>query len=334
MINTPTLFILGAGASKPYGYPTGAKLRSDIINNFPADFLSLYGTKPPNMSLNADIARERVEYFVKNFDDSSLTSIDKYLSINTKDSYIGKIAITLSILKSERDSCFNERIEDSNEDWYQYIYNRMTADLKMPEDHKHFFNNQVAFITFNYDRSLEYYLYNSFYHSFRQECTQIGNNIRDYVPFEIIHVYGTVGTLSLSDWYNNRQDYRRKFEFFNLVEARSKGIWVIGEEISGESIADQIKKLLPKYKRIFFLGFGYAKENLDAIDFAKNISDKTRVYGTASGMTKKEIKEISGYFPIIPGETYYLQDTEESIDTTFRPTIKNINCRELLREYL
>jgi len=33
MIKTPTLFILGAGASKPYGYLTGAELRADIINN-------------------------------------------------------------------------------------------------------------------------------------------------------------------------------------------------------------------------------------------------------------------------------------------------------------
>jgi len=34
MIDTPTLFILGAGASKPYGYPTGAELRTDIVKQF------------------------------------------------------------------------------------------------------------------------------------------------------------------------------------------------------------------------------------------------------------------------------------------------------------
>ena len=31
MIETPTLFVLGAGASKPYGYPTGPELRSEIV---------------------------------------------------------------------------------------------------------------------------------------------------------------------------------------------------------------------------------------------------------------------------------------------------------------
>ena len=31
MIDTPTRFILGAGASFPYGYPTGAELRAQIV---------------------------------------------------------------------------------------------------------------------------------------------------------------------------------------------------------------------------------------------------------------------------------------------------------------
>ncbi len=31
MIRTPTLFILGAGASRPFGYPTGNDLRHKIL---------------------------------------------------------------------------------------------------------------------------------------------------------------------------------------------------------------------------------------------------------------------------------------------------------------
>lgn len=41
MINTPTVFILGAGASVPYGYPTGASLRASIIRNFCNDLQQL-----------------------------------------------------------------------------------------------------------------------------------------------------------------------------------------------------------------------------------------------------------------------------------------------------
>ena len=41
MIDTETLFILGAGASVPYGYPTGNQLRIEIYKKFSSDFNSL-----------------------------------------------------------------------------------------------------------------------------------------------------------------------------------------------------------------------------------------------------------------------------------------------------
>jgi hypothetical protein len=328
MIYTPTLFILGAGASKPYGYLTGAELRADIIKNFAADFNKPADAIKPNVSSDADMARECIPSFIKNFDNSSLKSIDKYLAINPKDRYIGKIAITLSILKSERDSCFNGKIDDAREDWYQYIYNRMTENCKKPGDHEHFFeNNRVAFVTFNYDRSLEYFLYRSFYHSFNQERRLIENNIKKYVPFKIIHVYGTVGGLSLEDWYGGSRNYGQKFESFNLVESRSNLITVIGEEREGENIKEQIKKLLPDCKRIFFLGFGYAQDNLDAIDLPKNINQDWKIFGDAKGMTLRERNEartrINAHFR-----------DKVVVDLLENPIIKDTDSCALLREYL
>ena len=40
MITKPTVFILGAGASKPYGYPTGDGLKDFIVDQFPSMFAS------------------------------------------------------------------------------------------------------------------------------------------------------------------------------------------------------------------------------------------------------------------------------------------------------
>lgn len=327
MIDTPTLFVLGAGASQPYGYPTGDKLRTDIINNFASDFDNLDAGESTD---NKVIFRESVGSFINNFDNSSLESIDKFLAINPqhyKD--IGKIAITLSILKHENKSYFNEKISEAKEDWYKLLYNRMAENCKNPDDHKYFFNNnKVAFITFNYDRSLEYYLYNSFFHSFNQESNNIRNNIKNYVPFIIIHIYGSVGPLSLQDWYYSSPDYRRKYDYFKMVQRRSEGIRVIGDERNGESINDQIKKLFQDYKRIFFLGFGYAPENLDILDLPNNIDPQYTIYGSAKGMTEKEIITVKRNLPDsrntqigggLPGK-YAI--------------IENRNCYEFLREYL
>jgi hypothetical protein len=41
MIDRSTVFILGAGASVPYGYPTGFQLRNDIIGSFPRELEGL-----------------------------------------------------------------------------------------------------------------------------------------------------------------------------------------------------------------------------------------------------------------------------------------------------
>ena len=38
MIEEDTVFILGAGASCPYGFPDGKKLRSEIFDRFERDF--------------------------------------------------------------------------------------------------------------------------------------------------------------------------------------------------------------------------------------------------------------------------------------------------------
>jgi len=326
MIDTPTLFILGAGASKPYGYPTGAELRADIVSNFSTDIRNIAGDQI-NTSLSIEVAIEQVDNFVKCFSKSSLKSIDKYLALNPDHSYIGKIAITRSIFKSEMLSVFRENVDNANEDWYTYLYNYMTDGFKKPEDYKHFCENKVAFITFNYDRSFEYFLYDSFYHSFNQKQVDMRNQIEDLIPFPIVHVYDSVGSLSLSDWFHNRCDYQGRFNNFSSIEARSKDIRVIGEDRAGEEMRKQVKKLLVDYKRIFFLGFSYAQENLDAIDLPNSIDQNYSIHGTAKGMTKREINEartrINIKFP----------DHARS-RICINPHLEDVDSCALLREHL
>ena len=45
MITEDTLLILGAGASFPYGYPTGKELRHIICKEFPIEYDALFGNR-------------------------------------------------------------------------------------------------------------------------------------------------------------------------------------------------------------------------------------------------------------------------------------------------
>jgi hypothetical protein len=141
---------------------------------------------------------EKARIFLEHFSNSPIASIDKYLAFNPDFSYWGKFAIALYVRKREKESQFLEDLGESDykEDWYKLIFNRMTSTLKGPEDFSKFRENRVAFITFNYDKSLEYFLQKSFLHTFWESRDKFQRSLKDYIPFHIIHVYGKIGELT------------------------------------------------------------------------------------------------------------------------------------------
>lgn len=164
MITTDTVFILGAGASNLYGYPTGEELREVILNKFCSS------GEIKNILYNSKIIMDFMDLdeFRAAFFKSSTPSIDLFLARNNQFSELGKIAIVSSILDAENNSIFREDIHKNrrNQDWYKYLFSRMVESLIKPNSYRDFGDNQVTFITFNYDRSLEHYLHESLSHLF------------------------------------------------------------------------------------------------------------------------------------------------------------------------
>jgi len=326
MIDTPTLFILGAGASKPYGYPTGKELRNILIresSNYLNQFLNNDGFLSP--SEKSKVLRNNRE-FVEAFRRSNIESIDKFLSFNPSLESYGKIAITLCILNAEINSLgtINAKLI---QDWYELLFNRMVSSFNEPNDFRKFKDNPVSFITFNYDRSFEYMLLDSFCNSFFDKKSEFGmNNDNTYpnnlIPFEIIHVYGQVDKLQ----QQGGSPYGRAFESYSSFEKLqeiSKGIRVIGERHENEY--EKTFELFNKNKRIFFLGFGYAEENLKAINIPESLTKDHILYGTGFGMTEKEIGN---------SKLFLSRRRMNRQLVTGSVRLKNMNCYELLREYL
>ena len=320
MIDIPTVFILGAGASKPYGYPTGAELRKLIVNESYTEFSILLEQSSIPLNKKQGHLRE-AKKFVDAFNRSSIVSIDKFLSLDPYFSYYGKIAIMLIISKKERQSRFREDIEH-DQDWYKLLFNRMISTFNEPSDFDKFRENKVAFITFNYDRSFEYFVYESFYYTFWENRHEIESASLDinyidsnkYIPFPFIHVYGQVDKIKALGGSN----YRKKFTFSD-IEKLSENIRVIGERTNN---IDKIKNIVSESERIFFLGFGYAKENMDSIGILDIINNNDwEIYGTAKSMTAKEIRGVQSTF-------------RKPLVFKPEPRIEIKNCYELLREYL
>lgn len=286
MIEQETLFISGAGASKPYNYLTGRELRNYISKSLPAD-LSQIIEKDKEFYKKAQL-NKKIKNFSEIFNKSAIQSIDRWLAMNPKFSDIGKKAIATSILKCECDSRFWEDVDDPSKDWYMYLYNRMTDGFSSPDSYKKFKDNKVSFVTFNYDRSLEHFLYTSLSNSFVQE--HVENLIllsldQDIIPFPFIHVYGQID----EPHWKSGSVYGEEISWEKIYRLASN-IKVIGERTDEQSKI--IPNLITKAARIFFLGFGYAPENMEILGLQGLLKGNMQIYGTVHNFTPKEIKQI------------------------------------------
>ncbi|MCP4748027.1 MAG: hypothetical protein GY874_18105 [Desulfobacteraceae bacterium] len=336
MINKNTTFILGAGASKPYAYPTGWELKDEIIKNF-LTHCKRFESIPHQQKQSFDtVAPEFIENLMQSNSD---TSIDLFLSRNPQFKDIGKIAIAVILVLSELRGTFRGWSWDSDADWFSFLFTEMAKELTKPRDYKRFKENKVNFITFNYDRVLEHLLYNRFINEFT-ESTRIQNSDPsnfEELPFKIIHVYGLLSKLPWQE--RSRYNYlgganpqslnpnSKKLLNFPMIKDMAGNIKIINEREDNPEIKEA-KQLIKNSERVFFLGFGFAQENLEILDLPATLNSSREIYGTALGMTQKEIGYIINFIR--------MQGIEAGLPRLVSCTIKirEMDCRQLLREYL
>jgi len=287
MIETRTVFILGAGASHPYGYPTSNELidwiRISFIDSSEQQLLST-----PMMIDHWPEAHQFIDVLTR----SRTPSIDLFLSRNPEFATMGKIAVACAILTAEMGSTFREAMsrDKAKFDWYTVLLTRLTEDLTKKTDYDRLADNRVSFITFNYDRSLEHFLSESLIHSFHGTSPEGIRRILQAIP--IIHVYGQVAPLDWQEFCDAETGIPHGTNVNQVsVPDLIDNLHVMYEERRDPDL-ERSRTLLSEADRIFFLGFGYAKENLEILGLPDALRPGQYVYGTAMGLTQKEIERI------------------------------------------
>ena len=84
----------------------------------------------------------------------------------------------------------------------------------------------------------------------------------------------------------------------------------------------EAQELISKADRVFFLGFGYAEENLDALGFPDTFVSSQHVFGTALGFTEREITGITSLF------------LGKANKSSAKVIIDDLDCLAFLRTYL
>jgi len=396
MINKKTILVLGAGASMDYGFPSGEQLLQDIINILNGPLLHedkdavrmliaavtcrYFETKKINKT-NICSQYNSVKEFEQKFIRSSTTSIDDFISKIPEDKQelkiIGKILIILSISRLENEQRLiyeHETLEPSHRyykelgiektdppitivslvrGWYNYLWRKIYEGEDIPRNLK-----ALTIITFNYDRSIEQYLYTSLL-GMAQRPEPEAREVLNENLF-VHHVYGKLGKLPWQDGINAINNYepfqcaelldkiaqfrqknpsvelaytniKRWSPYINLIDK----ICSIVDEIRTyteskiETAAlEDVKNRLSLCDDLFFLGFGYHPENLKWFE-PKNLASNRLVdlAGTTYGIGKQDVINIKSRLIKL-----FLGQELPSINNNIRPNYSNLTIKGFFEE--
>jgi len=314
MITRPTVFVLGAGASMLYGFPSGqqlvehicesARTKKDSRPSIPDDSHYLVSRENIQATLIDHFDKHQAEDFGNALYRSHQLSIDAFLEHRTEFIAIGKLAIALFILRKEME---DELIsfENRRKGCYQYLFSKLNTGW---DDFK---QNKVGFITFNYDRSLEHFLFTSLQNTYNKSDQECAEQLQQ-IP--VIHVHGSLGKLPWQDakgipYGTIERSASSDSSTLNttLAITASKQIKIITEDQSNSEGFQSAFKLLSEADRIYFLGFGYHSTNLERLPvsslpklLALNAFklESSPMIGTAKDLQDAEVTSVQGRWHI------------------------------------
>ncbi|NQV14498.1 hypothetical protein HQ531_03490 [bacterium] len=315
MITKPTVFILGAGASVPYGFPTGEGLREAIIKNGVDRYLVACGEDPWKAPESlGSYMKELIDVYV-----GSTGSIDLFLRRNDHFSDRGKQAITLAIMLAEKKD-YELSLVYRKSNWLEYLIGRMLKDNLGSSEYL-ISKNNVSFIAFNYDRSLEYRLDRILRSSFSEvDPIKITNELKE---LNIYHCYGSISEFwDIHSVYGQDPLNKGLTDFWNNLK-------VVHEDRDGVATKsdslDEAITWIEEAKQVFFLGFGYASENLKLLKLPRKFTPQQKVYGTAKGFSSVEISRIRYSLIYEDGSGY---------KSPYSVSIYDVENESLIRKYL
>jgi SIR2-like domain len=243
MITTPTVLILGAGASRDYGFPTGRELLLQILEGCQA------GQKLRNFLLDKmGFDETGVDLFSEALRYSGAPSVDLFLENRKNFEEIGKCAIAATLIPYEKYDSFAAQKAPR---WYETIFTLMVEGGKFEE-------NQLSVLTFNYDRSLEAFFFLALKNLRGLDDEKATEQLS---KIKIVHLHGALGTKLRSE--GTERGYQPQLKLDWIREA-AKQIKIVHEIKPGKEFETAFK-LLVWAEEIIFLGFGFHPVNVQRL---------------------------------------------------------------------
>ena len=296
MIDIPVVLVLGAGASKPYGFPLGRGLVREAIDNS-NDLEPILAGIP----ITGDALAMQLDEFLGNLYAANPTSIDAFMAAHSpRFDGIGRAVIAYHLMKNED----TVKLDDVSpaDDWYQHFLHEML----LSEGFDGFGFNKITVLTYNYDRSLEYAIFKMLHGLGNSEeaCRQA------LLRLNIRHLHGQIGYLpeicGEGRLYESRVDVAR-------LQLAMRGIRLVPKSVEDDPVFQDAYEPLRSAKHVIFLGFGYLDQNVANLNLQENRMTNTSYWGTGVGVPPAVAKRLVRLFPKNgsgEGPTHITIDTE------------------------
>lgn len=330
------MIVVGAGASKEVGLPTGGELKQEIAQLL--NFSAVRGYVRD--ATGDDIIRSALSYsqYSSRYLEACrsilaalplVTSIDSFIHDRQGEAEIefcGKLAIISSILTAERRSDLNtadETVDFSSVEntWFSAFWKKLTEDCQKEDLEDRF--SSIVLVIFNYDRCIEHFLYHAIQTNYGLSSDDAGSLVN---AIEIFHPYGTVGSLP---WAN--RDAPTPFgDMPNVhdLEMLAGQIKTFSDRMKEHYIED-IRGHVAAADTLVFLGFAYHPQNMDLLRqrVDRDVQRSTRCYGTAHGSSTADRESIKWELMKLCGVSPYTSPSP------MRTEIGDLKCEQFFRDY-
>lgn len=346
------VIVVGAGASKEFGLPTGAELTNKIaqISDIRFDHFgssldsgdyriveTLWKIPTANGEPRRDI-NPFLHAAWKIRDNMPLApSIDNFMDTHQDDAEVvlfGKIAIALAIQNAEKDSNLFVLPNDgqaslnfaaAKETWIAKLFQILVAQRKF-DDFLAALQN-ITFVSFNYDRCIHQFLFFASRQYFSLSPDDVN---RLMAAINIVYPYGTVGEFTFGNPMGNQTNFGSVNYHETLLKA-ADGIKTFTERSDTDQI-DKIREAFEQAEVVMFLGFGFLPLNMELL-VGDDTFEVEKVIATGKGLSQASLQQVSselgGTF-LDTGDFLGLSSDETVAD---RVSIMDVTCGELFYEF-
>ena len=254
-------------------------------------------------------------------------SVDAFLERRSEFVTVGKAAIARQLIGYEQQGLLRPHAglrktishvysyEWSPPRWYGLLFNFLTSDPRSEVFHE----NKLSILTFNYDRSLEQFLYTGLLNTYGTSETEA---LELLATIDIVHVYGLLAPFDPTDREGRAYTPHSAHDKLTLA---AEHISIIHEDRDDSETLTQARDLIQNAKRVCFLGFGYHPTNVRRLGIKKD----RKVEGTVFGMTDQEIRHL-----VAKPFRNHISTEEWRLDgTRNRPPVAKCTNLDFLRHY-